>query len=124
MPLEIALLHRAHRCVDDHEPDLMFPNQLAEIVERAGAEEATRSRAREMGDFSSDYIEAYRLGKPDCFLQPRFHRTPRSGCRVPRGRRFRDRVHDEGTASRTSIQRRWVCCAAQDSAISLFCSKS
>jgi hypothetical protein len=36
-PLEIALLHRAQRGVDDDEPDVVFADQLAEAFDSAAA---------------------------------------------------------------------------------------
>ena len=55
-PLEIALLHRAQGGIDNDDPDFVFFDELAEIIEGTGAEQATRLRARDAGDLCTNNI--------------------------------------------------------------------
>src|SRR5277367_6034874 len=118
-PFEIALLHRAHRGVDDDEPDVVFTDQFAQVCDGAAAQKAARARARDIGNFGADYVETDRLGETDRFFQPSFDRAAGDFSRVPSRCRFRHRMYDESPTCRARVDDRWGICLVQDSAISL-----
>src|SRR4051794_15087977 len=124
VPLEIALLHRAQGGIDNDNPDLVFFDQLAESVEGSRAEQAARPRARDAGDLRPDDIEADGSGETHRLLESGRRRASGNLCRLPPRRRSDRRMDNEGAAGRGPVRYRLVAVAAQDSAISLFGSKS
>jgi hypothetical protein len=122
-PFEVALLDRAQCPIDDYEPDIVFADQLAEILERAAAEQAARTRVSDTRDLGADDIEADRLGKPYRLLQPSRDRAPRELDSPAARRRLRRWMQDKCSAGRGSVDCSGFS-VAQGSAISLFCSNS
>ena len=72
-PLEVALLYRAQRSVDDDETDVGLADQPAEILDGATTQQAVRPRACKVGNLGSDNVEPNGPGKADCLLQPCFN---------------------------------------------------
>src|SRR4029077_461839 len=123
-PFEVALLYWAQCGIDDDKPDVVFGNQLAKIFDSPAAKQTTRPRACDCGDLRAHHIETDCLGEPDRFFQPCLDRAAGNFTRMPSGRVFWRRMHDERSTRRAPIDHRCSVCPAQDSAISLFCSKS
>ena len=67
--LEVALLHRAQRGVDDHEVDRPQRDLLADRAHPAGADQGGRARSAQRHDRRIDHLEVDRLAQPDRFGQ-------------------------------------------------------
>jgi hypothetical protein len=102
-PLEVTLLHRAERRIDDDEPDLIFADQLAEGFKGAAAQQAARARTGDARELGADDVQADRLGEPDCFFEPSFDRTAGIFCGVPSKRHLRHRMHHKCSTGRGSV---------------------
>jgi hypothetical protein len=97
--LEIALLNRRQRAVDDDQPDLLLRDLGPERVDAAAADQRARNRTRETNDVTADDIEADRLGKPDRLVETSIERTGDTTIGRPVARRrFQSGMDDKGTA--------------------------
>jgi hypothetical protein len=70
-PLEVALLHRAQRRVDDCQPDAAGGDRLADRGGLPFAKQRRRPRRAERHDRGMDHVEADGAGKRHGFGQPR-----------------------------------------------------
>jgi hypothetical protein len=68
-PFEVALLHRAERRIDDHQPDVVFGDQVAEDLDIAAAEKCPGGRSGNPNDLGANHIEVDGLGKADSFRE-------------------------------------------------------
>ena len=69
--LEIALLDRRQGVVDDHQPDLVGGDPLADLLDLAGAEERRGTIIGERHGIAVDDLEVDRLRQPGRFLEAR-----------------------------------------------------
>src|SRR5262245_31860831 len=68
--LEIALLYRRKRVVDDDKLYLGVANDICELVELAGADQGCRPRIGDHDDFGVDRFQIDRKRKADRLVEP------------------------------------------------------
>ena len=123
-PFEIALLHRAQRAVDDDEPDLVFADQPAQILDGPAAEQAAGARPRDPGDLGAHDVEVDGPRQTDRLLEPGLDRAAWRSRRLPAGAAISAPDGQRARAGRNAVRAIRRVCAAQGSAISLPASNS
>ena len=88
LALEIALLHRRQRPVDDDETDLLLGDRLAQRLDLAAADQRRRNRPVETHDLAGDDVEVDRLGEPDRLVEPASRRASSAVGRFAAGALF------------------------------------
>ena len=98
-PFEVALLHRAHRRIDDDQPDAVVGDDCAQALDIAAAEQGRRHRPRNPHNLGADHLEVDRAGEPDRLIEAGVERTC-PALQVAGGSGFRRRMNDERAAGR------------------------
>ena len=84
--LQVALLHRAERAIDNHDGGMMFANDLTNLHHFSGAEQGCRADARYRYDGAISDLQPDGTGETDGFFQPCLAVTRRNDvvcCRPP-----------------------------------------
>ncbi len=80
--LEIALLHRRERMIDDDETGILGAHQPRQLLDLAGAEQSRRPRIRHGHEPARLDVEIDRGGEADRFIEPRLRRSLGSVARL------------------------------------------
>jgi hypothetical protein len=96
-PLEVALLHRAYRRVDDDEPHFVVGDESAQGLDIAAAEQRRRHRPGDPHDLGANHLELDRPREPDRLVEARLGRASRRLGMAGRSRLCR-RMNDQRAA--------------------------
>ena len=99
-PLQIALLHRRQRAVDDDKADLALRDFRAEGINAAAADQGARRGPVEADNLAADDIEIDRAGKADRLVETGIKRARGTVGRPAAGRDLQGGMNDEGAARR------------------------